>query len=215
MTVSRIVIIGAVLIAFVLSCWFYPQMPDRIASHWNAQGQVDGYTSKTLGLFLMPGMMAGLALLFALIPRIAPHKANIERFRRYYDGFVVVFLLFLLALHYFIILWNLGFHIGLNRILPVGIALLFFYSGVLCRNAKRNFFVGIRTPWTLSSDIVWEKTHRLGGRLFKIAAFVVGAGAFFPNLMLYFLLVPVLSITVFLLIYSYIEYRKDEPYSHA
>ncbi len=208
-TKSEIAIVGIVLVAFIISIFFYPQMPEKMATHWNAQGHVDGFMSKSWGLFLMPLVLTGIALLFAVIPRIDPLKANIEKFRKYYDGFVIPFLIFMLAIHYQLILWNLGIKISPNVSLPIGLGLMFFYIGILCEHAKRNWFIGIRTPWTLSSDKVWEKTHKVGGKLFKIAGVIVFAGVFFRHYVLFFVLVPVILVAAYTIVYSYFVYQKE------
>lgn len=206
---SGIIIFGIILLSFIISIYFYPQMPERIASHWNAQGQVDGYMSRFWGLFLMPFVLVGLALLFTAIPRIDPLKTNIEKFRKYYDRFIILFFIFMLSIHFQIILWNLGIEISPNIIVPIGIGLLFFYTGVLCDNAKRNWFIGIRTPWTLSSERVWDKTHKVGGRLFKIAGVIAFIGIFFERYAVFFILVPVFLLVLYTFIYSYFEYQKE------
>jgi len=206
---SGIIIFGIILLSFIISIYFYPQMPERIASHWNAQGQVDGYMSRFWGLFLMPFVLVGLALLFTAIPRIDPLKTNIEKFRKYYDGFTILFFIFMLSIHFQIIFWNLGIKISPNIIVPIGIGLLFFYTGVLCDNAKRNWSIGIRTPWTLSSERVWDKTHKIGGRLFKIAGVIAFIGIFFERYAIFFILVPVFLLAIYTFIYSYFEYQKE------
>lgn len=206
---SEIAILGMILISFIISIYFYPQMPERIASHWNIQGQVDGYTSKFWGLFLMPFILVGLAPLFIAIPRIDPLRANIEKFRKNYEGFIILFFIFMLSIHFQIILWNKGIEISPNVILPIGLGLLFFYAGILCENAKRNWFIGIRTPWTLSNDVVWDKTHKLGGKLFKVAGIVSLLGIFFQEYTLIFILVPVILVAAYTTIYSYVEYQKE------
>jgi uncharacterized membrane protein len=206
---SKIVILGIVLLSFILSAYFYPQMPEQVASHWNAQGQVDGYMSKFWGLFFMPFVLIGLALLFLAIPRIDPLKANIEAFRKHYDGFVILFLVFMLAIHFQVILWNIGLQISPNVVMPIALGLLFFYAGILCENAKRNWFVGIRTPWTLSNDRVWDKTHQIGGKLFKMAGVITFLGIFFQNYALFFIIAPVLVVVVYTVVYSYVEYQKE------
>ena len=183
-------------------------MPEKIASHWNVRGEVNGYVSKLWGLFLMPFILAGLAGLFAAVPRIDPLKANIEKFRKHYDGFIILFFIFMLSIHFQLILWNLGIKISPNATLPVGLGILFFYTGILCENAKRNWFIGIRTPWTLSSDAVWNKTHKVGGKLFKIAGAVALAGVFFRSYASFFILVPVILISVYTIFYSYITYNR-------
>ena len=206
---SEITILGIILLSFIISIYFYPQIPERIVSHWNAQGQVNGYMSKFWGLFLMPFVFVGLALLFSIIPKIDPLKANIEKFRKYYDGFIILFFIFMLSIHLQVILWNIGIKISSNVILPIGIGILFFYVGILCENIKRNWFIGIRTPWTLSNDMVWEKTHKIGGKLFKIAGIVTILGIFFQKYILFFIFVPIILVVVYTTIYSYTEYQKE------
>jgi len=206
---SEIIVAGVALLSFVLGIYFYPQMPEKIASHWNAQGQVDGYMSKFWGLFLIPFLLAGFGLFFFAIPRIDPLKANIEKFRKYYNGFIILFSVFMLLIYIQVILWNAGIKIAPNATLPIGIGLLFFYTGILCEKAKRNWFIGIRTPWTLSNENVWNKTHKAGGKLFKIAGIVALLGAFFQKYALYFILVPIILVTVCTIAYSYFEYQKE------
>jgi len=206
---NQIAIWGIVLLSFLLSIYFYPQMPAKMASHWNAKGQVDGYMSKFWGAFLMPFVLVGIALLFLAIPKIDPLKANIKKFRKYYDGFIIIFLIFMFSVHTQVILWNLGTKISFNLILPIGIGILFYYVGILCENAKRNWFIGIRTPWTLSNEKVWDKTHKIGGKLFKIAGLIALVGIFFKTLAVFFIVVPVLLVGIFTVVYSYVEYQKE------
>jgi len=202
-------ITGLVLLSFILSIYFYPQVPEQMATHWNSQGEVDGYMSKLWGLFFMPLMITGLVIMFLGIPRIDPRKENIAKFRKYYDGFIVLLILFLVAVHLQTLLWNTGIQISPNAVLPPGIGLLFYYIGILTENAERNWFIGIRTPWTLSSERVWKRTNRLGGKLFRIAGIATIFGAFFPELAIYFILVPVIFVAGFTVVYSYVEYQKE------
>ncbi len=204
---SYVIAIGMILLSFIVGIYFYPQMPERMASHWNAQGQVDGYVSRFFGLFLIPLISVGLFLLFIAIPKIDPLKRNIKTFRKYYDRFVVLIIIFLLYVYVLTILWNLGVEFNMSQLLMPALGVLFYYCGVLLENAKRNWFIGIRTPWTLSNEKVWEKTHKVGGKLFKIAGIITAVGVFFDNA-LFFALVPVLVVAVYTVIYSYLEYQK-------
>lgn len=206
---TTLVVVGLIFLSFILSIYFYPQVPEQMATHWDSQGEVNGYMSKLWGLFFTPVVITGIAALFLVIPRIDPKKENIEKFRKYYNGFVIIFLLFMVAVHVQILLWNVGIHISPNIVFPAGTGLLFFYMGILIENAERNWFVGIRTPWTLSSDRVWKKTNRLGGKLFKLAGIVAISGTFFPKYAILFIVVPVLLVAVFMVVYSYYEYIKD------
>jgi len=205
----RLAIIAGLIITFTLTIAIYPTVPDRVVSHWNAAGQADGYMSKFWGLFLIPLIMTGFVALFAVLPRIDPHKKNYEKFRDYYEGFILLFVLFLLAIQVQIILWSIGYQISPNLIFPLLIGILFIYIGFLLGHAEQNWFVGIRTPWTLSSKTVWKKTHELGGKLFIIAGVISCAGIFFGEYALWFILVPALAVAVYTVAYSYIEFQKE------
>ncbi|HUW71869.1 MAG TPA: SdpI family protein [Candidatus Humimicrobiaceae bacterium] len=206
---SKVIIIGIIILSFLVGVYFYSQMPERMASHWNAQGEVDGYMSKGRGLFFMPLMSAGLLLLFLIIPKIDPLKENIKKFRKYFDGFIVLLMLFLFYVYLLTIFWNIGARFNMSQLMIPAMGILFYYCGILVENAKRNWFIGIRTPWTLSSEAVWDKTHKIGGRLFKIAGVVAFLGIFFPKQSILFVLIPVLLVTAYTLIYSYFEYQKE------
>jgi len=206
---SEITIIGIILLSFVIGIYYYPQMPEKIASHWNAQGQVNGYMNRFWGLFLMPIISVGLFLIFILIPGIDPLKSNIRQFRKYYDGFVVLMMVFLFYLHLLTILWNTGYKFNMIALLSPAFAILFYYAGILIENSRRNWFIGIRTPWTLSSDKVWENTHKIGGKLFKISGIVALAGAFFQNYAIFFIIFPIIIVSIYTVVYSYFEYQKE------
>jgi len=189
--------------------YFYSQMPDRVASHWNAQGEVDGYMPKSWGLFFMPLLLTGLFLLFLLIPKIDPLKENIKKFRKYFDAFIVLLTLFLFYVYLLTIFWNIGFRFNMGQLMIPALGILFYYCGILVENAKRNWFIGIRTPWTLSSETVWDKTHKIGGRLFKVTGVIAFLGIFFPKESILFVMIPVLLVAAYTLIYSYFAYQKE------
>ncbi len=178
-------------------------MPEKIVLHWNDQGQVDNYISKFCGLFLMPFILAGSIIFLVARPRIAL-EAQTEKFRKYYDEFIILFFVFMLFVY-----WNMGIKISPNVILLIGLGILFFYIGILCENVKRNWFIGIRTRWTLSNEVVWDKTHKIGGKLFKVAGVIALFGIFFQKYALFFILVPVILVTAYTIIYSYVKYQKE------
>lgn len=156
----------------------------------------------------MPSISALLLLLFLLIPKIDPLKENIEKFRGYYDGFVVLLMLYLFYVYLLTIIWNLGKRFNMLPFLAPAFGVLFYYVGILLEKAEMNWFIGIRTPWTLSSEIVWDKTHEIGGKLFKIAGILALFGAFFQRYAIFFIVVPVILASVYTVIYSYFEYQK-------
>jgi len=202
-----VLIIGATLAGILL----WNQLPDPMASHWEANDQVNGYMSRFWGVFMMPLVLLGMFLIFLIIPRIDPLRANIAQFRETFNLFIAFMVGFMTYVHALTLLWNLGytnFGIG-NAILPA-IGLLFIVVGSLLRKAKRNFFIGIRTPWTLSSDTVWEKTHQLGSVLFMISGVLAVIGGFIGgNTAFWMLIIPLIGSTVFLLVYSYVLYERE------
>lgn len=210
MNKTYVLCVGIIVLSFALAAYFYPQMPDRIASHWNAAGQVDGYMSKFWGLFLMPGVSVFIFCLFLIIPVIDPRRENIQKFRGYFDGFIVLVMLFLFYLYVLTLLWNLGHRFSMIALLAPAFGVLFYYCGVLIENAKMNWSIGIRTPWTLSSETVWAKTHRLGGVLFKAAGVISVAGFLFPEYAIFIMVGPIILFSLYLTLYSYLEYRKEK-----
>ncbi len=206
---NEIIILGIILLSFVIGIYLYSQMPEKMASHWNIQGEVDSYMSRFWGLFLMPIISIGLLALFVLIPKIDPLKKNIERFRKYFDEFIVLMIIFLFYIYLLTVFWNIGIRFNMGQFVIPALGILFYYVGILVENTKRNWFIGIRTPWTLSSEVVWNKTHKIGGKLFKFAGVVAFLGVVFPRYAIFFVIIPVISVAVYTLIYSYLEYQKE------
>lgn len=197
-----------ILISFFLSIYFYPKVPDKIASHWDINGNVNGFMGKFLGLFLFPFIAVFLFLLFYFIPKIDPLKKNIDDFVNYIWGFIILILLFFLILQLQVILWNLGVEIPFGKTLSILSGVLFFYTGILLENSKRNWFIGIRTPWTLSSEKVWKKTHKFGGKLFKISGIISILGFLFQKYVFYMIIFPVILTAVITFFYSYFAYKR-------
>ncbi|HZM25710.1 MAG TPA: SdpI family protein [Anaerolineales bacterium] len=202
-----VMIIGATLAGLLL----WSRLPEQMASHWNFNDQVDGYMSKFWGVFMVPLITLGMFVLFLVIPSIDPLKANIAQFREAFNLFIVLMVVFMLYIYGLTLAWNLGytdFKIS-TSILPA-IGLLFIFIGFMLRRAKRNFFIGIRTPWTLSSDQVWNKTHQLGSILFMASGALAVVGSFFGGTTAFWMLmIPIFGSTIFLVIYSYILYRRE------
>jgi len=122
---------------------------------------------------------------------------------------VVLFLLFMFYIYLISVVWNLGVRFSFIQFLVPALSVLFYFCGVLIGKTKRNWFIGIRTPWTLSSDRVWDKTHALGRKLFKVAAVINLLGIFFPRYVIWFVLLPLVLLSVYLVFYSYCEFRKE------
>lgn len=206
-----------VLLSFAISLYFYPGMPDSVAMHWNLQGQADGFGDKGIGLFLFPAIILFVALLFIYIPKFDPLGKNIHKFQKYYDNFALIILLFMLYVQNLSILYNspLGYTFNFGQLLIPAFALLFFYTGILVEHAEPSWFVGIRTPWTLSSERVWRKTHKIGANLFKAGAVASLIGIAFPEMGFWVIVALALSIVVFSFVYSYMEFQKEKKESRG
>ncbi len=137
LTKSELAAVGILLVAFSIGAYFYPQMPERIACHWDLKGQVNGYMSRPLGLFLVPGILAAIVLSAVLIPRVGSVAANVEGFKRFYGRLGVFLGIFLLAIQYHIILWNLGIEMNPLWVLPVPLAVIVAWVVVRCCRLRR------------------------------------------------------------------------------
>lgn len=211
MTIKTTSILAFLLIlaATIAGVILWPSLPERMASHWNAQNQVDGYMSRFWGVFMLPIIAVGLYLLFLIIPLIDPLKENIAKFREPFNTFILLLVVFLVYSYLLILGFNLGFKINIGQAMLPALGGFFFYVGVMLGKAKRNWFIGIRTPWTLSSDTVWEETHRLGGILFKISGILAISGFLFGAYAIWFVMLPLLGSSIFLVIYSYLLYQRE------
>lgn len=208
-----VVTIILILLTWGSSALLAARMPSEMASHWNMSGQADGYTSRLSGLWFMPVLQLVLVGLLYFLPRLDPLKHNLASFETIYQIFVAGMTGFFMYVHQLTLAWNLGWKFDMSQMMMPGFALLFFLAGVLIKNARQNYFIGIRTPWTLASPLVWAETHRVGGIGFQVAAVLSLAGIFFPRLSMYFILVPVLLVALGSTIYSYIVFQKHVPHS--
>jgi uncharacterized membrane protein len=213
MSTRTTLIISLVLIAAaaLAGALLWNQLPEQMASHWDVNDQVNGYMPRFWGVFLMPLVTLGMLVLFLVIPSIDPLKANIAQFREAFNLFIVLIVGFMIYVHSLTLAWSLGYQgFKMSTAMLPFMGLLFIVIGFMLRKAKRNFFIGIRTPWTLSSDLVWDETHRLGAILFMVSGALAVIGGFFGGMVAFWLLfVPLIGSTLFLLGYSYVLYRRE------
>lgn len=203
--------IAAILAASIISMAAYPYLPDQVPTHWNAMGEPDDYSSKLFGATFIPAMMTGLLILLQLLPKIDPKKQNYQKFKGSYTLFIQLFMAFFLLLHAATIGYSLGFPIDISMIVPIAVGLLFVIIGNYMPRFKHNYFTGIKTPWTLASEAVWNKTHRLGGKVFVLMGLAGIASAFIPGPWNFILFLGfVIGGTAFLMIASYVFYQKEK-----
>jgi uncharacterized membrane protein len=200
-----------VIASIALSFYFYANFPDQVPIHWNAAGEVDNYSSKAVGAFLFPGITLALYLLLLVLPFVDPKKDRYLEFRKtyhYFKGFITAYLF---AIYLLASIASLGYPISINLWMPVLVGSLFVLLGNYMSKIKPNWFMGIRTPWTLSSEEVWNKTHRLGGKLFILSGILIAGASFMPvAFRMPTLLVAVFSTVVITIAYSYILFRGEE-----
>ena len=208
---TTIIVLILIIAATLAGLLLWNRLPDQMASHWNVNDQVDGYMPKTWGVFMVPLITLGMLLLFLVIPSIDPLKANIAQFREAFNLFIVLMVAFMLYIHALTLTWSLGYTgFKMSTSMLPAMGLLFIFIGFMLRKAKRNFFIGIRTPWTLSNDRVWDETHRLGSILFMASGVLALIGGIFGGMTAFwFLFVPIMGSTIFLLAYSYVLYQRE------
>lgn len=203
-----------VLLMCSISIWAWPQIPDdtRIPTHWNANGKANGYSSKNTGLFMLPEMVAGLSILLTLFPAITPRREHLLRSMRAYKILWGAILLFFLSLHIVIVLAALGKPVPMPKVILSGMGILFMVIGNWMGKVRSNFIMGVRTPWTLSSELSWNKTHRLAGKLFVIAGLIIIlTGLLTPNHPAADAIVTVciLAVAIVPVIYSWFVWKND------
>lgn len=198
-----------VIASFVLSGYYYPRMQESVVTHWNISGEPDGYSGKLFGLFLVPVLLLILCVFLYYIPHIDPLRANVAKFRKYYDRFILLFAAFMFYVHAIVVLWNLGYEFNFGQAVVPAFSALFYYVGVLVKNAKMNWFIGIRTPWTLSSEKVWDKTHKTGGDMFRAFGIASLVGIFIPEAAFGIIIGGAVAVAVWAFVYSYSEFRKE------
>ena len=194
---------------FLGSLVVYPSLPPVMATHWGMDGRVNGTMNSLAGAFLLPLIMLFILLLFTAIPRIDPLRVNIQSFRKQFDTFVALLMLVLACVQGATLAWNLGDSFDPLYIVLPAVGILMFYVGVILPQTKRNWFMGIRTPWTISSDHVWQKTHELGGTLFKVLGVIIVLAVFAPSYAAWIIFVPLAIIVIGLFLYSYVVYEQD------
>jgi len=161
------------LILLAASAWFYPQLPARVPVHWDAQGHVNGYMPPLKAVAVPIVMLAALAVLTVLLPRISPRRYEIAPFAAVFGIMMLAAQALILIVGLGILLNAVGHPVDMPRTGMFALGALLMVLGNYMGKLRKNFFVGIRTPWTLASDAVWERTHRFAGRLFMLAGLIV------------------------------------------
>ncbi|HMC09676.1 MAG TPA: DUF1648 domain-containing protein [Pirellulaceae bacterium] len=162
--------VAATVLTLAASAAVYPWLPAQIPTHWNIQGQIDGHGSKQWAAFLTPAIMAGVLGLFLVLPWLSPKQFSLDTFRDTYWFIALALIVTLAYIHGLTTLAALRGGLDITRAMLAGLLIMFGLLGRVMTSVRRNFWVGVRTPWTIASERVWDDTHRLAARLFVVAA---------------------------------------------
>jgi uncharacterized membrane protein len=208
---------AVVLAALVATIVAYPSLPATVPIHWDAHGHVNGWGPKWSLFLYGPGMMLVMVLMFSALPWLSPRKFAIDSFRATYLYIMIVIVGMLAYCHLLILMSSLGsvggFVLDISRAVEGGICLLIALLGNVLGKVRRNFFVGIRTPWTIANEQVWNATHRFAaktffaGGLLGLLAVILRAPFWLPvTAILVAALVPAIYSLVF---YKQLEHRGE------
>lgn len=198
-----------IVLGFVIGVYFYPSLPDRVPIHWNAQGQVNGYGSKLFGTFGIPLIILGMYLMFVVLPFIDPKRKNYSSFESTYQFLKYLLVVFFLGMEVITLLIASGTVMNKPILIQIMISMLFILLGNVMGRLKHNYFMGIKTPWTLANEEVWRKTHRLAAPLWVFGGIVnillAVTGITFNGLSF---IIVLAIITLVPIAYSYLAYRE-------
>jgi uncharacterized membrane protein len=197
------------IISVGISLWAYPRLPEEVPIHWNFSGEVDGYASKLFAVLFGPIFLTWIYGILFGVSKIDPRKENYEKFAGAYRVFMNASLTFFVVIHIAVIFSGLGYDVNMDWIVNIGLGMLFIILGNYMPKVKANYFVGIRTPWTLANETVWARTHRFGGKVFFIGGVMLIVSAFIPSSFRVFLLISsIVFIAIVPMVYSYFVYKK-------
>jgi immunity protein, SdpI family len=187
----------------------YPRLPEMVATHWNAHGVADGYSSRWTLFVFMPAMMLGMIALFAALPWLSPRRFEVGSFAPT-SSYLMLLIVALLAYVHLVIVWKaVGGTLDMSTAVLGAVSLFIAAIGNVLGKVRRNFFIGIRTPWTLASERVWYGTHRLAAKAF-VAAGLAGAVIAFARLPFWCWVAVIVAGSVVPLAYSLVLYKRLE-----
>ncbi|MFP4662275.1 MAG: SdpI family protein [Halanaerobiales bacterium] len=204
-------LLALVAAMFIVSIVVYSELPEKVPMHWNLQGEVDGYVNRFWGAFMLPLIGLGIFLLMLVTPLIDPSKKNYPKFSKIYRLFRILLIVFFAALQFIVIGVALGYSFDVGRIIVLVLAVFFLVFGNYMPRIRHNYFLGIKSPWTLDSEKVWRKTHRFTGKLFLISGIIMLISILFGDIIRFILvMICVLGSSLAGTVYSYIIYREEE-----
>ncbi len=207
--IKREAILLAILIAPLFAMLIiWNKLPEQLPMHWNIDNQVDRMGSRWEMLL----MNAGLYVLLLILPWIDPRRKNYSAFSGPYYNIRIILTLFFSTLSACIIAYAAGAEMNISKIVQIGVILLFTVLSNYFINLKPNWFIGIRTPWTMESEMVWRKTHRFASKLGFWGGLATLAVSFFISgtWLVVSLIVYIVFFAIIPAFYSYFLFRKED-----
>ena len=194
------------------SLWAYPRLPGQVVTHWGFDGEPNGWSSPIVAALVLPVIAAVLLLVFLVIPRIDPRRESWEMHGATYWLMTNLVLCFVLCMHIVVLGSGLGWKVSMSRMVPIAVGALFVVLGNFMPRMRPNWFMGIRTPWTLSSDEVWRRTHRIGGVCFMLAGVLIAVIGFARGTMAPIIIIAGAGVSVLMpIVYSWVLWRRSLP----
>ncbi len=209
---TNIIIAAILLFTLVVTLLYYPKVPDIIPVHWGVDGQIDGWGQKYM-LFVFWGIAAGVNFLMLFAEKIEPKEGSYDKFRKVFD----IMRLFVTGLMCGLVLLTIAFTFNpqfadMNGIMYPAMGIMFVLLGNYMPKVKHNYTFGIKTPWALASETVWNKTHRISGPLWMAEGAVIFSLAFVKNTTVasIIMLITMIVVIIIPMVYSYFEFKKEK-----
>ncbi|MFH0739567.1 MAG: SdpI family protein [bacterium] len=197
-----------IMCIFALSLYKAPCIT-KIPTHWNAAGQVDGWSGKVFGSLFLPILAIVVYLLMLFLPKMDPLKENYQYFEKEYYFIRLILVLFFAGIFFFTFLAVMGLRLNIMYFMVSFLSIFFIIIGSFMPKIKKNWFVGIRTPWTLHSDEVWIKTHKFAGKTMVAGGVLAFFTIFLPSATAFGFFITIVLVSALLpVLYSYLIYRR-------
>lgn len=201
--------LGLILLVLAMTAIAYPRLPASVPTHWDARGNINGWSDKSKLFIVEPAIMSGILVLFWSLPWLSPKRFEVDSFRTTYLFIMLLILATLGYVHALILASGLSWHIDIARAVEGGVCVLISLLGNVLGKVRRNFYVGIRTPWTIANEHVWNATHRFAAKTF-FAAGVIGMIAVISRAPFWIPVAVILAAALIPAIYSLAFYKQLE-----
>lgn len=200
--------LALVAMALATSAWLYPSLPEAIPTHWNIQGEADGFGPKAVAAWLLPAIALLLLGFMAILPWLSPQGFQVDVHGRAFGVLLVATTALFVFIHLLSLAAALRPDLSVGRAMVSGVLLFLGAIGMTFTGIKRNFFIGVRVPWTIASERVWDDTHRLAARVWTVGgllgAVLAAVGWTVPA---FLLVVPMAMVPI---VYSFLRYKQLE-----